>query len=280
LGISAFIRVYRRFQRTFIITFGRTLLAVMRTLAATVLLHAAVVHADDDPLANGLLLVAKPELADPNFRETVVLITQPVPGGGPLGVILNRPLPARLSAAMPGIGSVPQEFDQLYGGGPVSRNRLIFLVRTRDRSANGLRVLDDVYLSGDPAWLKQIVSGEVTVGAFRAYGGYAGWAPRQLQAEITAGGWYLLPADADTIFSADAATMWPELMKRISRRSTRFVPLDPIIPRPPGIGTHLQETPSPARGKGAVESRCADTYALREGPRGENGNSRAMARAV
>ena len=125
---------------------------------------------------------------------------------------------------MPGIGSVPEEFDQLYGGGPVSRNQLIFLVRTRDRATNGLRVLEDVYLSGDPALLKQIIAGELKVDAFRAYGGYAGWAPRQLQAEITAGGWHMIPADADTIFAADVATMWPELIKRISRRSTQTLP--------------------------------------------------------
>ena len=99
-------------------------------LAAAVLLHAAFVHAADDPLANGVLLVAKPDLPDPNFRETVVLITQPVPGGGPLGVILNRPTGARLSEAWP---------DAVRAGGirsalrrrPGFRNQVIFLVRSR-----------------------------------------------------------------------------------------------------------------------------------------------------
>ena len=204
---------------------SRIFIALLQLLAVCQW-HAAPVHAADTPLANGVLLVAKPDLLDPNFRETVVLITQPVAGGGPLGVILNRPIAARLSDALPGVGTVPEEFDQIYGGGPVSRNQLIFLVRTRDRAENGLRVLDDVYLSGDSALLKRIVSREVNVGAFRAYGGYAGWAPRQLQAEIAAGGWYLFPADADTIFTADVATMWPDLIKRITRRSTRYVPHD------------------------------------------------------
>ena len=202
---------------------SRILIALLQLLAVW-LWHAAPVHAADMPLANGVLLVAKPDLPDPNFRETVVLITQPVPGGGPLGVILNRPVAARLSEVLPGVGTVPAEYDQIYGGGPVSRNQLIFLVRTRDHAENSLRVLDDVYLSGDAALLKRIVSGEVKVGAFRAYGGYAGWAPRQLQAEIAAGGWYLIPADADTIFSADVATMWPELIRRITMRSTRYSP--------------------------------------------------------
>jgi putative transcriptional regulator len=202
---------------------GRIGSAVSLVLAA-VLLPAGVAHAEDDPLANGVLLVAKPELFDPNFRETVVLITQPVPGGGPLGVILNRPTDARLSEAWTDAGAVPEQFDQLYGGGPVMRNRVLFLVRSSARVENGLRVLDDVYMSGDPELLKKIVASDVKVKSLRAYAGYAGWAPRQLQAEIAAGGWYVVPADADTIFTADVTTMWPELIRKITQRSTRYAP--------------------------------------------------------
>ncbi len=193
-------------------------------LVGATLSPANVSHAQEDPLANGVLLVAKPELVDPNFRETVLLITQPVMGGGPLGVILNRPTELRLSEAWPDAGAVPEQFDHIYAGGPVARNQIIFLVRSDERIENGLRVLDNVYLSGDPELLKNIVAAEVKVKSLRAYAGYAGWAPRQLQMEIAAGGWYLVPADADTIFAADAAAMWPNLIRRITLRSTRYLP--------------------------------------------------------
>lgn len=200
---------------------GRASLAFALLLAA---LLANLAQAAEDPLANGVLLVAKPELVDPNFREAVLLITQPVPGGGPLGVILNRPTEVRLSEAWPEAGAVPEQFDHLYAGGPVARNRIIFLVRSDERIESGLRVLDNVYLSGDPGLLKNIVAAEVKVKSLRAYAGYAGWAPRQLQAEIAAGGWYLIPADADTIFSADAAGLWQNLIRRITLRSAHYVP--------------------------------------------------------
>jgi putative transcriptional regulator len=202
----------------------RRILSAVSPVLVALLLHAAIVQAADDPLANGVFLVAKPELQDPNFRETVVLITQPVPGGGPLGVVLNRLAGARLSEAWPDAGAVPEQFDQLYGGGPVARNQVIFLVRSGARVENGLRVLKDVYLSGDPGLLKQIVTAEVKVQSLRAYAGYAGWAPRQLQAEIAHGGWYMIPADADTIFTADVSTMWPNLIRKITLRSTRYAP--------------------------------------------------------
>jgi putative transcriptional regulator len=97
-------------------------------------------------------------------------------------------------------------------------------VRSDEHIENSLRVLDNVYLSGDPELLKNIVAAEVKVQSLRAYAGYAGWAPRQLQAEITAGGWYLLPADADTIFVADTTTMWTNLIRQIIQRSARNAP--------------------------------------------------------
>ena len=73
----------------------------------------------------------------------------------------------------------------------------------------------------------KIARGELKADAFRAYIGYAGWAPRQLQAEIAAGGWYLTPADADTIFAADASTVWPAMIKRVTMltRSASAMPL-------------------------------------------------------
>ena len=174
-------------------------------------------------LANGVFLVAKPELLDPNFRETVVLITQPQVGAGPLGVIVNRPLGARLSEVFPGAARMPEQFDAIYAGGPVHRERVLFLLRSAERPEPSLQVLQDIYLSADRELLEKIVRGEMKVSAFRAYAGYAGWAPRQLQAEIAGGGWYVIQADADIIFAADSAAMWPALIKRITTRSTRFV---------------------------------------------------------
>ena len=216
---------------------GRIPRVIFRTLVAALLLHAAAAaSAADAPLANGVFLVAKPDLLDPNFRETVVLITEPQVGGGPLGVIVNRPIAARLSEVMPDVGRVPEPFDQIYGGGPVGRNQLLFLVRVPERPERSLQVLADVYLSGDRDLLEQMVRGEIKVEALRAYAGYSGWAPGQLQAEILRGGWYVIQADADTVFAADASTIWPELIKRISMRSTKF-----IAPRAAPVALHRND---------------------------------------
>ena len=92
----------------------------------------------------------------------------------------------------------------------------------QQRPERSLQVLADVYLSGDRELLEQIMREETTVTAFRAYAGFSGWAPGQLQAEIARGGWFVIQADADTICAADASAVWPELIKRITTRHTRL----------------------------------------------------------
>jgi putative transcriptional regulator len=195
---------------------GRILTFVLRALTAALLVLAAPTHAADAPIANGVFLVAKPDMPDPYFRDTVILLTEPEVGGGPVGVIINRPLDAKLSENVPDLEDVPEEFDDIYAGGPVARGEILFLVRTDEPPEHALRVLSDVYLSGDRDLLDAIVSGETEATDFRAYAGFSSWAPDQLQAEIARGGWYVIKADADTIFSADPSTMWQELIKRIT----------------------------------------------------------------
>ena len=194
-----------------------------RLLAAALGLPLAGVpyaRAADADIANGIFLIASPELQDPNFRETVVLITQPEAGGGHLGVIVNRPLAARLSDALPDLHTIPDAAQQMYAGGPVAQNRILFLVRARTAPANSLRVLDEVYLTGDAQLPLRVARGDLKVESFRAYVGYAGWGQRQLRAEIAAGGWYMAPADAEIIFTAEAFKVWPEMIKRATQRAT------------------------------------------------------------
>jgi len=177
-------------------------------------------------LANGMFLVAKPDLIDPHFHETVVLVTELEAGTGPIGVIINRPLKLRLSRIVPDL-RVPPQFDAVYGGGPVGLRQLLFLVRSKDPLPRSLPLLADVYLSGDRTLLESVMKSETQVSAFRAYVGYAGWAPGQLQVEIASGSWYVVPADAATVFSTEPDKIWPELVRRAAMQYTVIPPHDP-----------------------------------------------------
>jgi putative transcriptional regulator len=172
--------------------------------------------------ANAIFLVASAELRDPNFRETVVLVTQPREGG-PWGVIINRPLEHRLSEIFTDIETLKDRKDVLFFGGPVARDGLVFLVRSAETPPRAVAVLRDVWFIGDVEWIEGLLQRPEPTRGLRVYAGYSGWAPGQLQAEIERGGWHVLPADAAMVFEADPARVWPELIKRAAATRTRLV---------------------------------------------------------
>jgi putative transcriptional regulator len=191
--------------------------AICVALAMIALAAAMLCRAQDTDIANSVVLVASRELTDANFREAVVLITQPESGGGQLGVILNRPSGARLSQIFAG-SRLDEASDAIYAGGPVQLNRVLFLVRGLGPQ-NAVRVLDDVYLSADRTLLESIVRGGTSVAGIRVFAGYAGWAPRQLQAEIEGGAWHMVRPEPDVLFSADPSSLWHQLISRIDSRA-------------------------------------------------------------
>lgn len=166
-----------------------------------------------ESVANAIFLVAGTELMDPNFRETVVLVTQP-PRGGPWGVIINRPLAQRLSEVFTEYESLKDRRDVLYFGGPVQRDGLVFLVRTTGPPPRSVPVLKDVYFVSDLDWIDALFKRPEPTRGLRVYHGYAGWAPGQLQNELERGGWHVVPADAGAVFETDPALIWPDLIKR------------------------------------------------------------------
>ena len=171
--------------------------------------------------ANAIFLVAARELADPNFRETVVLVTQPHEGG-PWGVIINRPLDHRLSDVYPDSASLKGRKDVLYFGGPVARDGLVVLVRSAEPPPRSVPLLRDVYFTGDADWIDSQLRRPGPTRGLRVYSGYAGWARGQLQHEIARGGWHVQPADAETVFERDPTRIWPELIERATARRTSF----------------------------------------------------------
>jgi putative transcriptional regulator len=152
--------------------------------------------------ANGVLLVAKPGLLDPNFRETVVLATQAA-DGSTVGVILNRPTSRKHD----------KTGEPLFFGGPVMREVIVALWRSeRAPEAPAFHVLKGVYLSMHPQNVDEPVQGR------RLFAGFAGWAPGQLEGELARDDWFVLPASADVMFRKNTSGMWEELVRKARGR--------------------------------------------------------------
>lgn len=146
-------------------------------------------------IAKGVLLVASPSLADPNFHEAVVLIVEHGPDGT-LGLILNRSTKVLLSEGLPNLTVLKGTTYRLFAGGPVEGTRLHLLFRLSEPPADARSVFDGVYVGGTPGVLERIIKQPKPTETFRAFTGYASWAPRQLEAEMHLGAWAALPPDA------------------------------------------------------------------------------------
>jgi putative transcriptional regulator len=50
--------------------------------------------------------------------------------------------------------------------------------------------------------------------SFRAYVGYAGWGPHQLDAELARGAWVVAPAEVESVFPEEPDSLWRRLLRR------------------------------------------------------------------
>jgi putative transcriptional regulator len=180
--------------------------------AAAVLVAPASGLAQSDP-GRAFLLVAHPQLQDPNFAATVVLAVR-VDEGGPIGVILNRPTTIALESVYPDRADVAGRKDLVFLGGPVRPDALLFAFRSATRPPQGMLVVEDIYISGYSLVLDELLKHPENAAEQRFFVGYSGWAEGQLEAEIKQGGWYVLPLDTGAIFRMNPRTMYDHLLER------------------------------------------------------------------
>ena len=197
----------------------------MRFTALALLLFAGAALAQP----NGILLIANPDLSDPNFSHTVVLVTW-TEEGSTVGVVLNRPSPHRLADVAPNWPGAERYKQPIYSGGPVMRQVLVALFESKDEpKARAFRVLPHLYLSMHPGNLEPLIAHPPA--RMRLYAGFSGWAPRQLEAEVDRGGWFMVRATEDVIFRKDTAGMWEELVEKARGSRTSREPAARIARR-------------------------------------------------
>jgi len=156
----------------------------------------------------GSLLVAHPNMLDPNFRRTVLFISEHDPSQGALGVIINRPLDRQVAdlvtdAPPVGLAEVP-----VFLGGPVGKNQLMFAAFEWQKS-KGLKLNHNVALeqARDAAGRKL-----VTICAFV---GYAGWRAGQLESELKQKAWLVQKANSSLLKLDRLPNLWFEIMRSL-----------------------------------------------------------------
>jgi putative transcriptional regulator len=170
-----------------------------------------------DSLAPSLLL-SMPQLTDPNFNRTVVLLIRHNDEGA-FGLVVNRPLATTGRVVVNLETEAPLSTDrelQVWVGGPVEPQRSWILVGepTEAEAVGGMRIADNLYLSASPDLLRRLLEPSPPAHA-RLIVGYSGWGPRQLETELNASAWLLSDVDRDLIFNTPPDRMWEAAIRRL-----------------------------------------------------------------
>ena len=160
------------------------------------------------------LLLSMPQLQDPNFARTVILLCDYVPEGA-FGLVLNRPtdMPAsnmvRLEPPMEGNNGLP-----LCIGGPVEPERGWILLGEEPDDLECRTICEGVYLSTSPLLLRHVLAATPPPRA-RVLSGYAGWGPGQLDEELAQSAWLIGEVDLDLVFDIEPSMMWETAIRRL-----------------------------------------------------------------
>jgi putative transcriptional regulator len=174
-------------------------------------------------------LVAARDLQDSNFAETVVLLVEQGTEGS-WGLVINRPTTVKLFSLFDKDPFMRRRRDSLYYGGPVEPARLLILLQSAVELPGSRSLFEDVRLVLDPESLQALGDPEKVV--LRVFAGYAGWAPGQLEAELTRGDWLIQPAEAAMVFSENPKALWQLLQSRQPLPVTQASPSVPESPPP------------------------------------------------
>lgn len=178
------------------------------------------------PSLKGHLLIAAPQLFDPNFQRTVVLLIEHNEDGA-FGVVLNRPSDTTVKEVWEQVGQDPTDsLETINVGGPVP-GPLLALHDAGPLSES--EVMPGIHLSTQRDALDQLVRSRAE---FRLFSGYAGWGGGQLETELTQGGWITRQANGDYIFYRQD-DLWERVTKDITDEVLRPVLKATHVPRDP-----------------------------------------------
>jgi putative transcriptional regulator len=166
------------------------------------------------------LLLSMPQLVDPNFSRTVVLLCKHSAEGA-FGLVLNRPLvtTGRVVVELDPPVSTDREL-RVWIGGPVEPQRSWILLGDEpgnlepDTTPHGIRIADGLWLSASPDLLCRLLEPSPPPRA-RLIVGYSGWGAGQLDAELEASVWLLSDVDGDLIFNTPPERMWETAIRRL-----------------------------------------------------------------
>jgi len=166
--------------------------------------------------AAGRLLISEPFMMDPNFKRSVILLTEYAESGA-VGFVLNHPSEYLLGDILPDTSYSEMP---VYIGGPVRENTLHFIHCVPDKIDGGIEVAPGIFWGGDFDVIKELVSSyQLSEQEIKFFTGYSGWTPSQLDDELKENSWIVTDKfNNDTLFANNEQNLWEQVVIGLGQR--------------------------------------------------------------
>lgn len=182
--------------------------------------------ASDAPIAlQGQLLLADPSLKDGFFDRSVVLLAEHSAGDGAFGLVLNQPTGHIVGDLLKESNFSPLRKIAVHQGGPVSREHLTFSAFWWHPEKHELRWA--IRISAEEAIERSHRPGTL----IRAFIGYSGWTPGQLETELRRNSWITTRPGDGLLGRTHDRQLWADILRELSpfHQILAEAPEDPFL---------------------------------------------------
>ena len=187
------------------------------TLLSAITLVLAAPLAWSDDITETVLLVAKRQLKDRIYGNTI-LIARPLGDERHVGFIVNKPTTMTLGKLFPKHLPSQKVVDPVYLGGPTGPEVIFAMIKGRESpGGRSLQLAPGLYVAFDSAVVDRIIESQPQQARF--FAGMVLWQPMELGEEVKRGLWYVLEPQPEILLRKSTDGLWEDLVNRSERRA-------------------------------------------------------------
>ena len=178
----------------------------------------------------GRMLVAMPDMEDPFFHQSLVLVCEHDEEHGALGFVLNHPINLTVGDLLRSMGMKPGERAHpqrpVFVGGPMQQTRgfgLFLPAGPKDALPGAHEMENGMQVTTSQQLLRRCAEGTEPQNLLLLLG-YAGWGEGQLEHELQSGRWWEVGADSEIVFQVPPRDRWGQAVAQMNIDHTAIAP--------------------------------------------------------
>lgn len=163
----------------------------------------------------GKVLISEPFLGDQYFKRSVVLLTEHGKEGT-VGFVLNKPVDIKVKDVIKGFPDIETVVSM---GGPVGTDTIHYLHTLGEIIPGSVHVFEDLYWGGNfETVMDMLETGLISDQKIRFFVGYSGWAPEQLDREISENSWVIAQIPPIKVMENRSSGSWKEALVQLGKK--------------------------------------------------------------